>query len=133
MYSSIEISILIHATENESKVLKAIIEYIGQSVDSIKMESIKTEGHWRNLILRSIISINRDADKIFNRLYTDLVEIYGEDDINNYIKTNADKKGYFYARLDKQKFCTGKIALSDKDSVRLVFKKLGKFELQIRS
>ncbi|MER5175994.1 MAG: RNA-binding domain-containing protein [Candidatus Nitrosocosmicus sp.] len=132
MYSSIEISILIHATENESKVLKSFIEFVGQSGDSLKMESIKTEGHWKNSILRLIISINMDADKIFDKLYTHLVEIYGESDTNNYIKTNTDKKGYFYARLDKQKFCIGKIILSDRDSVRMVFKKLGKFELQIR-
>ncbi len=132
MYSSIEISILIHATENKNKVLASIIEFIGQTNDSLKMESIKTEGHWKNSILRLIISINMDADTIFNKLYTHLVEVYGESDTNNYIKTNTDKKGYFYARLDKQKLCIGKIILSDRDSVRMVFKKLGKFELQIR-
>ncbi len=132
MYSSIEISILIHATENENKVLKAIIDFIEQSIDSTKMESIKTEGHWKNPIRRLIIPIEVETDKIFNKIYTQLVEIYGEQDINNYIKINTDKKGYFYVRLDKQKFCIGKVNLSDKDSVRMVFKKLGKFELQIR-
>ncbi len=132
MYSSIEISILIHATENKNKVLESIVEFIGQSNDSLEIQSIKTEGHWKNSILRLIISINMDADKIFNKLYTHLVEVYGETDTNTYIKTNTDKKGFFYTRLDKQRFCIGKIILSDRDSVRMVFKKLGKFELQIR-
>jgi RNA binding exosome subunit len=57
-----------------------------------------------------------------------LVESYGEYDINEYIKTNTDRKEYLFTRLDKQKLCSGKIMLSDRDSVRLVFKKAGKFE-----
>jgi RNA binding exosome subunit len=133
LYSSIEISILIHATENQNKVLKTILEFVGQSIDSVKMETIKTEGHWKNPIFRLIISIDVAADQVFNKLYTQLVETYGENDVNNYIKTNTDRKGYFYARLDKQKFCNGRINLSDKDSIRMVFKKFGKFELQNRS
>ena len=68
MYSSIEISILIHATENENKVLKTILEFVGQSIDSIKIESIKTEGHWKNPILRLIIYIDVAADQVFNKL-----------------------------------------------------------------
>ena len=132
MYSSIEISILIHATENENKVLKTILDFVGQSIDSIKIESIKTEGHWKNPILRLVIYIDVAADQVYNKLYSQLAETYGENDVNNYIKTNTDRKGYFYARLDKQKFCNSRINLSDKDSIRLVFKKLGKFELQHR-
>lgn len=132
MYSSIEISVLIHATEDENKVLKAVLEFIEQSSESIKMNFIKTEGHWKNPIYRLIIFINREPDKIFNKLYTKLVESSSGYLVDSYIKTNTDKKGYFHIRLDKQKFCLGKIILSDRDSIRMVFKKLGKFELQIR-
>ena len=58
------------------------------------------------------------------------MESYGETDANDIIlNTNTDKKGYVYIRLDKQKFCNGKIILSDKDSVRMVFKKLGNLNL----
>ena len=61
-------------------------------------------------------------------MYEKLIEIYGEDDTNEYIKTNSDIKEYLFTRLDKQKLCNGIIMLSDRDSVRIVFKKLGKFE-----
>jgi RNA binding exosome subunit len=128
LYSSIEISILIHATESENKILKSVLEFFGCSIDTVQIKHIKTEGHWKNPIIRLIISINFEVDKIFNKLYEHLIEIYGEDDTNEYIKTNTDRKGYLFTRLDKQKLCNGIILLSDRDSVRMVFKKLGKFE-----
>ncbi len=132
MYSTIEISVLIHATEDENKVLKSVLEFMEQSTESIKMDFIKTEGHWKNPIHRLIISVDNEPDKIFDKIYSKLVEYSSESDVDSFIKTNTDKKGYFYIRLDKQKFCMGKIILSDCDSIRMVFKKLGKFELQIR-
>jgi RNA-binding protein len=98
-------------------------------MESVKMDSVKTEGHWKNPILRFIVSVNTDADKIFDKLYSNLVKSYGETDVKNYIEHNTDKKGCFYVRLDKQKFCSGKIILSDKDSVRMVFKKISKFKI----
>ena len=129
MFSSVEISILIHATESENKILKSLLEFIDRSIDTVKIKRIKTEGHWKNPILRFMVSVNMDVDKIFDKLYSSLVKSYGETDVKNYIEHNTDKKGYFYVRLDKQKFCSGKIILSDKDSVRIVFKKISKFKL----
>ena len=128
MFSSVEISILIHATESENKILKSLLEFINRSIDTVKIKRIKTEGHWKNPIIRLIISINYEVDKIYNKLYEQLIEICGDDDANEYIKANTDRKEYLFTRLDKQKLCNGIIMLSDRDSVRMVFKKLGKFE-----
>jgi RNA binding exosome subunit len=128
LFSSVEISILIHATESENKILKSLLEFINRSIDTVKIKRIKTEGHWKNPIIRLIISINYEVDKIYDKLYEQLIEICGEDDANEYIKTNTDRKEYLFTRLDKQKLCNGIIMLSDRDSVRMVFKKLGKFE-----
>jgi len=128
LFSSVEISILIHATESENKILKSLLEFIDRSIDTVKIKRIKTDGHWKNPIIRLIISINYEVDKIYNKLYEQLIEICGEDDVNEYIKVNTDRKEYLFTRLDKQKLCNGIIMLSDRDSVRMVFKKLGKFE-----
>ena len=128
MFSSVEISILIHATESENKILKSLLEFIDRSIDNVQIKRIKTEGHWKNPIIRLIITINYEVDKIYNKLYKQMIEICGEDDANEYIKANTDRKEYLFTRLDKQKLCNGIIMLSDRDSVRMVFKKLGKFE-----
>jgi RNA binding exosome subunit len=127
LHSSIEISILIHATENENKVLNSLIDFIGLSRESIQIRSIRTEGHWRNPIIRLIITVNNDVDRIFNELYARLVELYGESYTKNYLETNTDVKEYIYIRLDKQGLFNRNIMLSDRDSVRIVFKKLSKY------
>ncbi len=128
MYTSVEVSILVHATENKDIILNSIIDFTELSADSIKLNSIVTEGHWKNPINRLILLIRKDCDRIFDKIYNKLIEYYGEFTINDYIRTNTDIKGYCYIRLNKQKFCTGKISLSDADSIRLVFKKINKFK-----
>jgi RNA binding exosome subunit len=128
LHSSVEISILIHATENESNVLNSIFEFMDFTRESTQVKSIKTEGHWKNPIIRLIISVNDGVDRIFEKLYALLVEAYGENYVDDYINTNTDDKGYIYIRLDKQKICKGNVMLSDRDAIRMVFKKLGKFK-----
>ena len=128
LYSSVEISVLIHATENENKVISTILDFIEQPRESVNVEALKTDGHWKNPILRYRISVNVDADKIFEKMFNNLVDSYGEDDVKKYVESNTDRKRVFYARLDKQKLCIGRTILSDRDSVRLVFKKPSKFK-----
>ncbi|MGN6822179.1 MAG: RNA-binding domain-containing protein [Candidatus Nitrosocosmicus sp.] len=128
MHSSVEISILIHATENENNVLNSIFKLMDFTREPTQVKSIKTEGHWKNPIIRLIISVNDDVDRIFEKLYALLVEAYGENYVNDYINTNTDGKGYIYIRLDKQNICKGNVMLSDRDAIRMVFKKLGRFE-----
>jgi len=127
LYSSVEFSVLIHATENENKVISTIFDFIGQPRESVNVETLKTDGHWKNPILRYKISVNADVDKIFDKMYANLVESYGEDDVRKYVENNTDRKRVIYMRLDKQKFCLGKAILYDRDSIRLAFKKSSKF------
>jgi RNA binding exosome subunit len=133
LHSSVEISILIHATENENNVLNSIFKSMDFTRESAQVKSIKTEGHWKNPIIRLIISVNDGVDRIFEKLYALLVESYGENYVNDYINTNTDDKGYIYVRLDKQNICKGNIMLSDRDAIRMVFKKLGKFETSYKT
>jgi RNA binding exosome subunit len=128
LYSSVEISVLIHATENENKVISTIFDFIEQPRELVSVETLKTDGHWKNPILRYRISVNADVDKIFYKMFNNLVESYGEDDVQKYVENNTERKRAFYARLDKQKLCLGRAILSDRDSVRFVFKKPSKFK-----
>ncbi len=128
MYSSLEISILVHATEDENKIVEKILEYLKRNYETVKIESVNMEGHWKNPIVLVKISIFNNVDELYYDLKNKLVEIHGENEINDYFIKHVDNKGYLYIRLDKQKFFLGNIFLADTDSIRLIFKVKGKFE-----
>lgn len=128
MFSSLDISVLVHATEDKNKILECILNYLQQSIDSVIIDSIKTEGHWKNPITRIKLKITIDVDKTFEYIYDRLKINYGDEALKDYLKSNHDEKGSIYFRLDKQKICLGTIFLSDTDSIRMIFRKKGKFE-----
>ncbi len=128
MFSSLDISILAHATEDDNKIIQYILEYFEKSSTSKQIKIVKTEGHWKNPITRINITLTKYIDNYFEILMNELKGIYGEIEIDLYLKNNVDEKGSIYVRLDKQKFCLGKVRLSDNDSVRIIFRRKGKFE-----
>lgn len=128
MFSSLDVSVLAHATEDDNKITKVILEYFKKSSSSKQIEVIITEGHWKNPITRINITFLRHLDEYFNNIINDLTRAYGKDELDLYLKNNVDLKGSIYLRLDKQKLCLGKLELSDNDAVRIVFRQKGKFE-----
>ena len=128
MFSSVDISILVHATEDENKILNYILENFGLSADEVTTDCIKTEGHWKNPIMRFNLSTTSGIDRLYMELCNQLRINYGTDDLDQYLNNNLDEKGSVYIRLDKQKLCGRVLLLSDTDAVRLIFKKKGKFE-----
>ncbi len=128
MFSSVDISILVHATEDENKILNHILENFGLSTNVVTIDCVKTEGHWRNPIMRLIISTSSEIDRLYTDLCNQLRINYGSEDLDKYLKNNLDEKGSVYIRLDKQKLCAMAFLLSDTDAVRMIFKKKGKFE-----
>ncbi len=128
MFSSVDISILVHATEDENKILNHILENFRLSTNIVTIDCAKTEGHWKNPIMRLIISTSSDIDRLYADLCNQLRINYGSEDLDQYLKNNLDEKGSVYIRLDKQKLCARALLLSDTDAVRMIFKKKGKFE-----
>ncbi|HKU83758.1 MAG TPA: RNA-binding domain-containing protein [Candidatus Nitrosocosmicus sp.] len=128
MFSSLDISILVHATEDENKILNHILENFRLSTNVVKIDRVKTEGHWKNPILRLIISTSSNIERLYTDLCNQLRINYGSEDLDKYLKNNLDEKGSIYIRLDKQKLCAKALFLSDTDAVRMIFKKKGKFE-----
>ncbi|MFI5405849.1 MAG: RNA-binding domain-containing protein [Nitrososphaerales archaeon] len=128
MFSSVDISILVHATEDENKILNHILENFKLSTNVVTIDCVKTEGHWKNPIMRLIISTSSDIDRLYKDLCNQLRINYGSEDLDQYLKNNLDEKGSVFIRLDKQKLCARALLLSDKDAVRMIFKKKGKFE-----
>jgi hypothetical protein len=128
LFSSLDVSVLAHATEDYNKITKVILDYFKKSSSSKQIEVVKTEGHWKNPITRINITFLNHLDEYFNNIINDLISAYGKEELDLYLKNNVDLKGSIYLRLDKQKLCLGKLELSDNDAVRIVFKRKGKFE-----
>jgi RNA binding exosome subunit len=128
LFSSVDISILVHATEDENKILNHILENFRLSTNMVTIDYVKTEGHWKNPIIRLIISTSSDIDRLYTDLCNQLRITYGSEEFDQYLKNNLDEKGSVYIRLDKQKLSAGALLLSDTDAVRMIFKKKGKFE-----
>ena len=105
-----------------------ILDYFKKSSSSKQIESVKTEGHWKNPITRINITFLDHLDECFNNIINNLTGAYGKDEFDLYLKNNIDLKGSIYLRLDKQKLCLRKLELSDNDAVRMVFRRKGKFE-----
>jgi len=127
LFSSFDVSALSHATEDENKLLRYLKLYLGKFSEPKKIELIKTEGHWKNPIIRINLHYTKNSDFLYFELIDKLSNIYGKDDLKSYLDNNIDEKGSVYLRLDKQKLCLGEFSISEKDSVRLIFRKKGKF------
>jgi RNA-binding protein len=128
LFSSVDISILVHATEDENKILNHILENLRLSTNMVTIDYVKTEGHWKNPIMRLIISTSSNIDRLYTDLCNQLRINYGSEELDQYLKNNLDEKGSVYIRLDKQKLCARALFLSDTDAVRMIFRKKGKFE-----
>ncbi|WP_161486380.1 RNA-binding domain-containing protein [Candidatus Nitrosocosmicus hydrocola] len=128
MFSSLDISVLSHATEDENKITNFILEYFSKSSTSKHIENVKTEGHWKNPITRINIILLLFTNEYFEDMMNELIAVYGNAELDKYLKNNVDNKGSIYFRLDKQKLCLGKLELSDNDAVRIIFRRKGKFE-----
>ncbi|MCQ6254717.1 RNA-binding domain-containing protein [Methanocaldococcus sp.] len=125
MLNSIKISAIVHATEDEDKVLEAIEFFIPEDVDEekINLDVIETEGYFRNPIKIINVSVEgKEAKKIFNHI----IDLIKSDERNiNKLKKDLHLRiedNKFYVRFDKQKAYLGKCKVMDGDDIiRVVF------------
>jgi len=119
-FSSIEITWMIHATEDREKVVKKMVEFFPLSYNDVK--SFNLEGHFGNPILLYKARLTGDkAGKFVQALFSSLSDIDKkilERELSKYL----DEHGTFYIRIDKQLLCEGKIGISEKDSMRIKLK-----------
>jgi RNA binding exosome subunit len=114
-FSSAEISIIIHATEDKHKILKSLEDTL--SIPSNSFFVGVAHGHWQNQILLLTSRLNKkQASELYSKVH---ILVGGQEPM---VKNLFDEKGNLYIRLDKQKLCKGKLVLSERDSVRIKFK-----------
>jgi len=118
-FSAAEISVIVHATEDKDKILRLLSDVLAIPTNSFLIGV--AYGHWRNQILLLTSHLGK---KQANELYLKIKRLVrGQDSA---FANLFDEKGNLYIRLDKQMLCKGKLALLEKDSVRIKFKPMTK-------
>lgn len=125
-FSAAEIDIVLHATEDEGRVLKAIEDVL--LVPSERFSSSPSEGHYKNKILlqRAILS-SHEAGSLAKRVIS-LLNSADREHLSRLVHEYSDEKGNLYIRLDKQRMCQGRVSLSETDAIRIRFKPVKRYK-----
>ena len=124
--SSAEINVLVHATENENKILHSIDNVL--SISAEKFSYSASEAHWGNRILLLTATIDGQSAK---DLILKIMSSLNSNDkylLSSLFDKYVDEKGNLYIRLDKQRICKGKISLSESDSIRVRFRPVRRYK-----
>ena len=115
-----EISFLIHSTEDRDRVINQVSSIL--IVDKDEFESENLLGHWGNQIEMIKARLKgKFANDVADTILTSL-DTYDRKKMLHSLDDYVDDKGALHLRLDKQKFCVGKIELSDIDSIKMKIK-----------
>jgi RNA binding exosome subunit len=125
-FAAAEINLVLHATEDESKVLKAIEDVL--LVPSTRFSRSSSEGHYKNkIVLQKAILSSNEAAMLARRMIS-LLNSTDKDHLSHLAYEYADEKGNLYIRLDKQGICQGRVSLSETDAIRVRFKPTRRFK-----
>lgn len=125
-FAAAEVNLVLHATEDESKVLKAIEEIL--LVPSTRFLRSSSEGHYKNkIVLQKAILSSKEAAMLAKRVIS-LLNSTDREHLSRLVNDYADEKGNLYIRLDKQRICQGRVLLSEADAIRIRFKPIRRFK-----
>ena len=116
---SLDVSLLLHATEDSERVIAAVRGLIG--VDG-PLETEEMEGHFGNRIQKVSVHLHGDqATKAF-ALLTAKMPVELRKELAKDIDKVVDEHSSLFLRFDKQKLVKGEIAAGYDDAVRLKVK-----------
>jgi RNA binding exosome subunit len=125
-FSAAEINIVLHATEDEGRVLKAIEDVL--LVPSERFSSSPSEGHYKNkILLQSVILSSHEAGSLAKRVIS-LLNSADREHLSRSVHEYSDEKANLYIRLDKQRMCQGRVSLSETDAIRIRFKPVKRYK-----
>lgn len=124
MVNNITISTIANATEDEEKVLNAMVFFLPEIIeeDDLETETVETEGNFGNPIEIHTVKVSgKKAKLVFNYI----IDLIKSDERNvNRLKKELDsriEKNKLYLRFDKQKAYLEECKLFDgDDTVRIV-------------
>jgi RNA binding exosome subunit len=125
-FSAAEINLVLHATEDEDRVLKAIEDVL--LVQSRRFSGSHLEGHFKNrIVLQKAILSSHEAGSLAKRVVS-LLNSTDRAHLSRLIHEYSDEKGNLYIRLDKQRMCQGRVSLSETDAIRIRFKPVKRYK-----
>jgi RNA-binding protein len=126
-FSAAEVDLLLHATEDGSKVLRSIQDTL--AVPSERFSIFPSEGHYKNkiLMLKAILA-SQEAGELVIQIMSHLSRP-DKERLSGSLHEYSDEKGNLYLRLDKQRICQGKVSLSETDVIRIRFKPIKRYRL----
>ncbi|MDQ3835385.1 MAG: hypothetical protein M3270_00415 [Thermoproteota archaeon] len=125
-FAAAEINLVLHATEDENRVLRAIEDIL--LVPTKRFMRSSSEGHYKNkiILLKAILS-SHEAASLAKRMIS-LLNSSDREHLSRLADEYSDEKGNLYIRLDKQRMCQGRLSLSETDAIRVRFKPVRRFK-----
>ncbi|MDG6987630.1 MAG: hypothetical protein JRN71_07690 [Nitrososphaerota archaeon] len=117
--ASIEVSYLVHATEDEGKVEAAVARFLGGIPD---FERDSLEGHFGNQIVRARAHLTGDAAASAFRHLVAAIPPQARKAIVSELGSYVDEHSALYIRLDKQRLVSGSPEIGKVDAVRVKVK-----------
>ncbi len=118
MISKVSISLICHATEDQSKVERALLNLLPEGIrGSAQVKYAVARGHHGNeIMIASLEEEGQTAKDVVDYITKllppgDLLRL--RDELNRYF----DSRSTFFMRLDKQKAYSGMLRLSDSDDI----------------
>ena len=112
----ITIDVIIHATEDTSKILQSFDEIL--EIKEEEFTSIETTGYFENpIIILSAKLVKKQGQNFIKKM----IELLPINQINELIEEIEERTidSRFHLRLDKQELVQGKLIISEKNTVKV--------------
>ena len=112
----ITIDVIVHATEDISKILQSFDEVL--EIKEEEFTSIETTGYFENpIIILSAKLVKKQGQNFIKKM----LELLPINQINELIEEIEERTidSRFHLRLDKQELVKGKLVISEKDTVKI--------------
>lgn len=118
---SLDVSVFVHATEDEAKVEKAVRNIVPDTIRDVVFKRQELSGHHSDPITILSTKIRRKgAGEMLSQIIGSLTSL-DQQRILDELEDRLDDSGNLYVRLDKQRAYRGKVALKEIDPIRLKF------------
>ena len=112
----ITIDVIVHATEDISKIFQSFEDVLGIKEEDFAIE--ETEGHYENpIMLLNAKIVKKQAQNFMSKL----LELLSTEQVNELIDEIEERTvdSRFHMRLDKQELIKGNLIVREKDTIKL--------------